>query len=78
MGEKNMAANVLERVKKHRTNLRSLGLRPVQIWVADTRQPNFAQECLQQSKIVVISDKEDKEMLDFIDTALSDVEGWLE
>jgi Protein of unknown function (DUF3018) len=30
-----------ERVRKHRESLRAQGLRPVQIWVPDTRRPQF-------------------------------------
>jgi antidote-toxin recognition MazE-like antitoxin len=30
-----------ERVRRHRETLRSRGLRPVQIWVPDTRKPAF-------------------------------------
>ncbi len=41
------------RVKKHRDALRAAGLRPVQIWVPDTRQPGFAAECRRQSRTVM-------------------------
>lgn len=41
------------RVKKHRDALRAAGLRPVQIWVPDTRQPGFAAECRRQSRAVM-------------------------
>ena len=41
-----------ERVKKHHDALRAAGLRPVQIWVPDTRQPGFAAECRRQSRMV--------------------------
>lgn len=37
--EKKNAAK--ERVRKHRAVLRARGLRPVQIWVPDTRRPQF-------------------------------------
>jgi hypothetical protein len=30
-----------ERVRKHRESLRAHGLRPVQIWIPDTRRPQF-------------------------------------
>ncbi|MGZ5028382.1 MAG: antitoxin MazE-like protein, partial [Methylobacter sp.] len=32
-----MRTNVATRVQKHRAGLRASGLRPVQIWVPDTR-----------------------------------------
>lgn len=54
------------------------GLRPVQIWVPDTRQPNFAAECKRQSKLVSQSDAADVEMMEFMNKVLSDVDGWTE
>ncbi len=32
-----MRLNISERVNKHRASLRAAGLRPIQIWVPDTR-----------------------------------------
>ncbi|WP_366940900.1 antitoxin MazE family protein, partial [uncultured Halomonas sp.] len=40
--------NVNNRVKRHRAALRAAGLRPIQIWVPDTRQPGFAEEARRQ------------------------------
>ncbi|WP_338042735.1 antitoxin MazE family protein, partial [Ectothiorhodospira haloalkaliphila] len=40
--------HVNTRVKRHRDALRKAGLRPVQIWVPDTRRPDFAEECRRQ------------------------------
>ena len=48
-----MTTPTAERVKKHRAALRAAGLRPVQIWVPDTRQPGFAAECRHQSRIAM-------------------------
>jgi hypothetical protein len=36
-------------VQKHREALRAAGLRPIQIWVPDTRRRGFAAECRRQS-----------------------------
>lgn len=33
----------------HRTALRKAGLRPITIWVPDTRRKGFAEECRRQS-----------------------------
>ena len=44
-------ADVNSRVQKHRDALRRAGLRPVQLWVPDTRRPNFAEECRRQSAL---------------------------
>ena len=41
-----------ERVGRRRAKLREMGLRPVQIWVPDTRAPGFAAECQRQSQTI--------------------------
>jgi Protein of unknown function (DUF3018) len=64
------------RVQRHRDALRMAGLRPVQIWVPDTRRPDFAQECRRQSQLVAQSDAADTGMQHFMDAALADVDGW--
>jgi len=71
-----MATPVAERVQKRRTALRMAGLRPVQIWVPDTRRPNFAAECRRQSKLAAQADLADVGMMEFMDAALADVDGW--
>lgn len=40
---------IRKRVAGYRQRLREAGLRPVQIWVPDTRRPGFAEECRRQS-----------------------------
>lgn len=47
-----MAMPSAERVRKHRVSLREAGMRPVQIWVPDTRRENFAIECKRQSLLL--------------------------
>ncbi len=71
-----MPTPVTVRVQKRRDALRSAGLRPVQIWVPDTRLPGFAAECKRQSKRASAADRADAEMLEFMDLGLSDVDGW--
>jgi hypothetical protein len=71
-------ANVNSRVQKHRDALRMAGLRPVQIWVPDTRRPNFAEECRRQSRLAAQADVADTDMQQFMDEALMDVAGWTE
>jgi len=71
-----MATPVAERVQKRRTALRMAGLRPVQIWVPDTRRPDFAAECHRQSKLAAQADLVDVGMMEFMDAALADVDGW--
>jgi hypothetical protein len=40
------------KVSAYRARLRAQGLRPIQIWVPDTRQPNFAIEAARQSGLL--------------------------
>jgi len=69
-----MPAPVSQRVQKRRDKLRAAGLRPVQIWVPDTRQPGFAEECRRQSLVVAAADEADPDLLGFIDAALADLD----
>lgn len=71
-------AHVNSRVQKRRDALRMAGLRPVQIWVPDTRRPNFADECRRQSLLAAEADKADTDMKHFMDEALADLNGWTE
>jgi hypothetical protein len=71
-----MPIPISKRVQKRREALRAAGLRPVQIWVPDTRQPGFAAECRRQAALVAEADRRDTELSDFMDTALSDLEDW--
>jgi hypothetical protein len=47
-----MVLSRAERVERRRTKLRAAGLRPIQIWVPDTRAPGFAEECRRQSRLI--------------------------
>ncbi len=44
-----------EKVRAHRGRLREKGLRPIQIWVPDTRAPGFRKEAHRQSLAVAAS-----------------------
>ena len=59
-----------DRVKGYRERLRRQGLRPIQIWVPDTRSPDFAAEAHRQSAAVAASPYEADDQA-FID-AISD------
>jgi hypothetical protein len=65
---------ITERVRKHRATLKRAGLRPIQIWVPDTRNPKFAEECRRQS-LLIAKDLHEKEILDWIEQA-QDTTGW--
>jgi hypothetical protein len=54
------------------------GLRPIQIWVPDTRRPGFAEECRRQSRLASQADSVDTDLLNFMDEVLEDVDGWTE
>jgi hypothetical protein len=69
-----MAATVTQRVRKRREALRAAGLRPVQIWVPDTRRPGFAEECRRQSLMVAAADAVDSDLSGFLDSALTDLD----
>ncbi len=71
-----MQLNVAQRVQKHRINLRASGLRPVQIWVPDVRQPTFSQECHRQTTLAAASDLRDSGLDDWMDAAIADIDGW--
>jgi len=71
-----MPTPVSERVQKRRAALRAAGLRPVQIWVPDTRRPGFAAECRRQAVLVAQADRTDAELGNFMDAALTDLDDW--
>ncbi len=70
-----MPTPVNQRVQKRRDALRAAGLRPVQIWVPDTRRPGFVEECHRQSLVVAMADSTDNELTTFLDAALADLAG---
>lgn len=61
------ASEVRKRVTAHRAELRRRGLRPIQIWVPDTRAPGFAEEARRQSRLVDADRAEFNEIMDFIE-----------
>lgn len=69
-----MSISTSVRVQKHRATLRSAGLRPVQIWVADTRRAGFAEMCRRQS-LLLQDDAQERETADWLG-AVADHDGW--
>ncbi|MGI4857060.1 MAG: antitoxin MazE family protein [Janthinobacterium lividum] len=63
-----------ERVRAHHQSLRDAGLRPIQIWVPDTRKAGFNEECIRQSQAIRDGHGE-AEMLDFIEE-VTDLDDW--
>jgi transposase len=66
--KKNASAH---RVQRRRDKLRALGMRPIQIWVPDTRAPGFAEEAARQARLVGAASSEDG--LEFLDRLANDV-----
>lgn len=69
-----MGTHVKERMKEYRERLRKSGLRPVQIWVPNTKAPGFAEEVRRQS-LLVSQSTDEKEIMDWIEQS-ADFEGW--
>ena len=67
-----------QRVRRRRDKLRAAGLRPVQIWVPDTRSPSFAEECARQARIVRDSEHGCSRADDDAWFEASDTAGWTE
>jgi hypothetical protein len=69
-----MPSSVVRRVKNYRDKLHAAGLRPLQIWVPDTRRPGFAEECRRQSQSLR-DDPAEREIAAWVENA-ADIEGW--
>ena len=66
-------ATSAQRVEKRRAALRAQGLRPVQIWVPDTRAPGFAKECARQAAIADAANRADPEFRQFEEAVAADI-----
>ena len=62
------------RVQRHRAYLKAQGMRPVQLWVPDTRSAEFAAECRRQSALLS-ADPHERVTLDWIEQ-VADTDGW--
>ena len=73
-----MSTPIAERVQKHRQALRAAGLRPVQIWVPDTRRAGFAAECRRQSLSLAAdaAARADEAALQALLDQVADTDGW--
>jgi hypothetical protein len=58
----------------YRQRMRAAGLRPVQIWVPDTRSPDFVEICHRQARAVTASDPAGDELMRFV----ADMQDWPE
>ena len=71
-----MPASISDRVSKRRAALRAAGLRPVQLWVPDSRRPGFAVECARQSVLMAEADRADVDLMADLDAAAEDAAAW--
>ena len=67
-----MPKTAAERMHDYRANLRRQGLKPVQMWVFDTKAPGFKEEMVRQAKIIAASDGE-KEILEWTERAAAEL-----
>jgi hypothetical protein len=70
-----MALSTSEKTARYREKLRAQGLRPIQIWVPDTRSKTLAEEVRRQSLRVSKRDRPD--LLDELDLAAAQTEDWV-
>jgi len=69
-----MATSSAQRVQKHRDALRAQGLKPVQLWVYDTKAPGFAEECRRQALAAAEADRKDPGLWEFMEAAQADLD----
>jgi hypothetical protein len=55
-----------KRMANYRQRMRAAGLRPVQIWVPDSRAPKFVAVCRRQARAVAASDPAGDEIMRFV------------
>jgi hypothetical protein len=70
-----MRTAVTVRVRKHREQLRAEGLKPIQLWVPDTRSQSFRQQCERES-LSLAGDSLEAETLGWI-AEIADTDGWV-
>lgn len=70
-----MALSAPAKMKNYRERLRGAGLRPVQIWVPDTRSAKLAAEVRRQSLLIAADHRAEAETGKWIEQ-VADTEGW--
>jgi len=73
-----MSRSASERMKSNRAKMRAAGMRPVQLWLPDIREPGFAAECGRQSAFAAESDLADAGLLALMDGVLDEALGDVE
>ncbi|KAF0333043.1 DUF3018 domain-containing protein [Gigaspora margarita] len=64
-------------MQKLRNQRRANGMRPIQIWVPDTRQPEFVSECQRQTRNIASNVTYEREIMDWIEST-ADTQGHIE
>ena len=64
---KKRPASVSRRMSDYRARLRAAGLRPVQLWLPDTRDPKFLAAARAQARRLAAGDPAGDEMMEFIE-----------
>jgi hypothetical protein len=59
-----MAKTNSQTVRDHRSRLRAQGLRPVQLWLPDSRTPAFAEQAAHDMRALAELPHEDEALLD--------------
>ena len=67
------ASTSAQRVAQRRAALRAQGLRPIQIWVPDTRAPGFAEEYARQAAIADAANRADPELRQIEEAVAADI-----
>lgn len=63
-----------ESIRAYRQRMQRKGFRQVNLWVPDTRAPEFAKECRRQSRLA--SATEPSEIDELLAAAARSVDGW--
>jgi hypothetical protein len=67
-----MGTPVNQRVQKRREAMRAQGLRPVQLWLPDTRDPAFRAKLAEEGRRIAEADARDVELQQWMDATLDE------
>lgn len=68
-------SRVREHVTAYRSRMKTRGLRQVNLWLPDTRSPEFKKECRRQSLVVAATER-GQPVDALLNAAAKTVEGW--
>jgi hypothetical protein len=67
-----MAKTNSQNVRDHRSRLRAQGLRPVQLWLPDTRTRAFAEQAADDMRLLAELPPEDQALLDAFERSMAE------